>query len=133
LTIEQLKQYRDLKNEIADLEQRIENAVVMDSVQGSDAEFPHILHSVKLEGVPNGDNTYRVQLLEAKLKCKALFNEINDFINSIEDSQLRRIFRYRFVDGLQWEQVTDNIEGYTVYALKKKVYRYLKKCTHLST
>ena len=98
MTIEQLKQYRDLKNEIADLEQRIENAIVMDSVQGSDTEFPHILHSVKLEGVPNDDNTYRVQLLEAKLKCKALFNEINDFINSIEDSQLRRIFRYRFID-----------------------------------
>jgi len=104
LTIEQLKQYRDLKNEIADLEQRIENAIVMDSVQGSDTEFPHILHSVKLEGVPNGNNTYRVQLLEAKLKCKALFNEINDFINSIEDSQLRRIFRYRFIDerSNQW-------------------------------
>ena len=132
MTINQLKQYRGLIREIADLECRIQNDVVLFTVQGSAPQFPYNLHSRKLEHIPDGDNKYKEQLLVAKLKCKRLFSEINDFISSIEDSQLRQIFMYKYIDGLQWEQVADKIEGYTVYALKKKVYRHLKKFTGIT-
>ena len=128
LTIKELKQYRDLQKEIQDLESRIKNAVVLDTVKGSDIEFPYTLHSRKLEGVPDSDNTYRVQLLKAKLKCKQEFQKLNDFINSIDDSQLRRIFRYKFIDGYTWTKTAMLIGGgNTAECLIMKVKRYFKK------
>lgn len=48
------------------------------------------------------------------------------FIETIPDSQTRKIFRYRFVDLLSWGKVARNIGGgNTSDSVRKKVIRYI--------
>lgn len=48
------------------------------------------------------------------------------FIETIPDSQTRRIFHYRFVDLLTWRQVAKKIGGgNTSDSVRKKVIRYI--------
>lgn len=126
MTIKELKQYRDLQKEITDLEIRIKNLTVKDTVKGSDVEFPYTLHSRKIEGIPNSDNTYRIQLLKAKLQCKQEFQKLNEFINSIDDSQLRRIFRYKFIDGKSNQWIALKLGYQDEGTIRKKINNYLE-------
>lgn len=53
--------------------------------------------------------------------------ELAAWIDSIPDSQTRRIFRLRYVDGLPWATVSMRM-GYTcVDSARKVVERYLEK------
>ena len=111
--------------------------------------------SPKLDGMPHGsdvsspvENTVeQIMMLEAALTRKhdALVNltarisarqtliilerdKLEQFINTVTDSNLRQMFTLRFVNGLPWEQVAAGIgEGYSVEAVRKAVYRYIKK------
>lgn len=48
------------------------------------------------------------------------------YINDIDDSRLRMIFKLRFVKGLQWSQVAAHIGGNnTAKSVSKACYRYL--------
>ncbi len=126
MTKKQLKQYRNLKKEISNLESRIHNAVLRDTAQGSMSEFPYTKHSIKLEGVPDEDNTYRNQLLESKINCRLEFNKLNDFINSIEDSQLRQIFRYKFVDGRSNQWIALKLGYQDESTIRRKINNYFE-------
>ena len=53
--------------------------------------------------------------------------EIESFIRSVEDYQIRRILSYRFVDLLTWNQTARMIGGNnTEDSVKKMCYRFLK-------
>lgn len=53
-------------------------------------------------------------------------NRLERYINNIDDSRLRMIFKLRFVNGLQWPQVAAHIGGNnTVKSVSKACYRYL--------
>ena len=54
--------------------------------------------------------------------------EIENFIRSVEDYQIRLILSYRFVDLLTWNQTARMIGGNnTEDSVRKMCYRYLKK------
>ena len=54
--------------------------------------------------------------------------EIESFIRSVEDYQIRLILSYRFVDLLTWNQTARMIGGNnTEDSVKKMCYRFLKK------
>lgn len=48
MTVEQLKQYRSICAEIEEKTTELNNAVLRDTVKGSDDEFPYIQHSVEI-------------------------------------------------------------------------------------
>jgi hypothetical protein len=49
-------------------------------------------------------------LLDSKLKkCVHEFNRLNNYIQSIEDSEMRIILTFRYIKGLCWEQVAAGI------------------------
>ena len=68
-------------------------------------------------------------IIEAKLQqCIYERNRLERYINSIDDSFLRQIFTYRFVNGLPWEQVAACAGGSNTPAgVKMACYRYLKQ------
>ena len=113
----ELRQYVSIKNEIADLEKRIEKeyskeiTVVAGKVKGSLACFPYteVRTSVLLDDpteLAARDKLIAIREKKKKeLADKAL--EIETFINSIEDSELRMIFKYRFIDGLKQVDVAN--------------------------
>lgn len=56
------------------------------------------------------------------------YNRLTRFIAGVEDSLMRQILRFRYIDGLSWKAVAMRIGGNnTASSVKKKVYRYLKK------
>lgn len=68
------------------------------------------------------------KLCEMKMKRQAKRIELLHYIDTIQDSQLRRIFMYRFYDGLTWLTVAHKIGGRnTEDSVKKQVYRFLYK------
>lgn len=64
-------------------------------------------------------------------KCRQCFHERNRlerYIADIDNSLLRQIFTYRFVNGLTWDQVAACIGGgNTADSVRMACYRYIKK------
>lgn len=67
--------------------------------------------------------------IEAKQKqCLCERNRLERYIAAIPDSLTRRIFTYRFINGLPWLQVAYSVGGKnTEDSVKKICYRYLKE------
>ena len=124
-----LKQYKDLCREINELEnnyiKKLENRNVSDIVTGSNNEFPYQTMTYKLEGLVHTDKLRDV-LVERKVKCEQLKIKIEDFISNIPDSRTRRVFQYRYIDGLTWQQVSRRIGGYEESYPRKIHDRYLE-------
>ena len=125
MTPERLKQYRSLKAEIEELAEQIQMLESSDIVQGSDKEFPYIKHNFKVE-TAECDRTRELLRKELGL-LKSEYHALNEFINNIADSEIRRIFRYRYIEGLKWFQIASRLkvcgDGSTE---RKKHDRFLK-------
>ena len=68
-------------------------------------------------------------IIEAKHKqCMYERKRLERYIAGIDDSLLRQVFTYRFVNGLPWEQVAANVGGgNTGGSVRMMCYRYLKR------
>lgn len=123
-----LVQYTDLQEEIRDIRRRVERArgqmerletegTVLDAVKGTrqDGTFG----SIRIEGFPYADyekrrrslQSYLLKLADMEEKLLELTNQAEEYINSIEDSRMRRIAQYRIMDGLSWYEVADRMGG----------------------
>ncbi|WMI81931.1 DUF1492 domain-containing protein [Anaerotignum sp. MB30-C6] len=142
---ELLDQYVDLQDEIKDLKRRINKikaeierleseGTVLDSVKGSRKDGT--IGSIRIEGFPvlcydeklSQLYRYKAQLEKAEQQAIKLVNEIEIYINSIEDCRMRRIIRYRFIDKLSWNQVADRLGGNnTEGSIKMAVSRFMEK------
>jgi hypothetical protein len=131
LTKEILIQYCDLKEEIRDLEKRIqdiedrlvrieEDGAVTDSVTcGRKGKKP--LGTIKISGFPFIERRKVKTSLQVKqLKYSGLVsryleltNDVDDYINNLGDSRMRRILRFRYLDDMTWLQVANSIGGIT--------------------
>ena len=123
-----LIQYADLQEEIKDLRKRIEKTkyqiaqlekqgIVSDTVRGSRQDGT--IGPIKITGFPDRDyhkrkNTLNLQLMllqEKEDELLELTNEAELYIESIEDSRIRRIFRYRYLDDMRWEKGARRMGG----------------------
>lgn len=58
-----------------------------------------------------------------------LTNSVEEYINSIDDSRMRRIIQYRILDNLPWCDVAEKIGGKsTGESCRKYFERFLEKC-----
>ena len=125
MTAERLRQYKSIKAEIEELAEQIHRLESSDIVQGSDREFPYIKHNMKVE---TGECDHTRDMLKKELGLlKSEYHALNEFINNIADSEIRRIFRYRYIEGLKWFQIASRLkvcgDGSTE---RKKHDRFLK-------
>lgn len=142
-----LKQYVSLKKEVEDEEQRIRSMQeeidrmspaadeVSDIVtRGKRGKKP--LGTVTIHGVGDESkiNRKRARLRERKArqeirlsKLELMVLDAEDFINTVEDSETRRIMRFFYLEGKTWNQTAEAMgEGYSGDACKKKVQREIK-------
>lgn len=70
-----------------------------------------------------------VRAMEYKQQLAVVeYNRLTRYIAGVEDSLMRQILRFRYIDGLSWKAVAMRIGGNnTASSVKKKAYRYLKK------
>ena len=128
-----LEQYTDMQAEHKDLVKRIQKLndqilkmeesgyTVVDSV-ACGKKGKKAIKTVKVEGFPYPDYERKRSLLKRYKKKLELFDqellekttEAEKYISSIEDSRIRRIMRYRYIDNLTWQQVANRMgKGYT--------------------
>lgn len=69
---------------------------------------------------------YRLRVEENLSRCTALVEELQSFINGIGDSELRRLFTLRYINGYTWQKVAFEMGGYDESAPRKKHDRYLR-------
>lgn len=63
---------------------------------------------------------------EMQQRLLEMLNEVEIFVDGIEDSRLRRIFRYRYVDNMSWLQVAIQMGGkHTADSCRNAHDRYL--------
>ena len=117
-----LVEYADMLEEIKDLRRRIQDdqkkinqlsqTIVSDSVTcGKKGKKP--LRTVKIKGFPNMEINRRIGLLK-KRKAKMMLLEsdllekqiqVEEYIDGIDKSELRMMFRLYYLDNLAWYQV----------------------------
>ena len=128
-----VKEQKDLAERIASTQRNIENIerrlqkieageVVKDKVYGGEGGIQGFV----IEGVPTAEyEMLKTSLLRKKLLLEKQIDiqreqeevvllaltEVEEFITRIEDSHIRRIVRFRVVDGLTWKQVAHRMGG----------------------
>ena len=119
-----LIQYADMKEEVKDLRKRIvklekeikkieEEGAVTDVVRGGMGGIEHF----KVTGFPVPEHGRKKSLLKrrkALLEQKEeelleLMTKTEEYIDSISQSDLRMIFRFRYIDGMEWSKVAINM------------------------
>lgn len=114
-----IRQYRDLVKEIEELKNRISEVqklssvqVVKDSVSGSNPHFPYQKNIFTIEGLEQ-INSRRKKILQKRIwRCERLKLEIEEFIDTIEDSKTRRVFQLRYIYGCGWEKISRMLGGW---------------------
>ena len=119
MTKEELNQLNDLKEEIKELEQKIKHleqkkiGATYDKVKASYLDFPFIQGNATIYGFDSKSAEAREAAIENKIKILAARRrkaekaeeKISNFINSVEDSRVRRIMEHRYIDGYKWEKI----------------------------
>ena len=138
-----LTQYNDLKKEAEDIRNRIksteeqirqieEEKTAKDVVKGGLGGIQHF----SIEGFPckaysqkkTRLYSYKAALESTEMELIEKTKEVEEFINSVEDSQIRRIIRYRVIDDLSWRDVAIHMGGFnTEINLTKAYQRFLDK------
>lgn len=139
-----LEQYTSIKKEIADLERMIaesnskikkfEKQVVSDTVTGTRPDLT--IGPIKITGIAqqqidreNELNRNRIQKMKRfKKKLEKLVAEVEEYIQKIPDSEVRRIARMRYIENLSWRRVAVHMgKGYTEDSCRIKMDRFLGK------
>lgn len=134
MTEEELRQYRKLKREAVDLEQRIDKLYEKEvgtgygTVKASSKEFPFCEYRVGVwieDPKQADDRDQLIKMYSDRLdRARKAILKIEQFISDIPDSELRQIFEYRFIDGKKVKEIGDflNMDRSTV---GKKIIRYI--------
>ena len=139
-----LKQYSSVKKEIADLEQMMANSkrkikkyekqVVSDTVIGTRQDGT--TGPMKITGIAQQYIDREYELNEKRIqrmgRCKErlgkLLAETEEYIDTIPDSEIRRIARWRYLEELEWNQVAIRMgKGYSKDSCRMRMERFLQK------
>lgn len=109
MTREQLKSYRSKKEEIAELEEKLKNLSGDDSFTCSSVinnynsgyPVPQAVVGMDWKRYDRCRKQYALRAEELKRECES----VEAYIESIEDSMVRRIFRMYFLEGLSQKQI----------------------------
>lgn len=143
-----LVQYREMMEEIKDirrrrkqLEQRIQQlTVVSDTVKGTRKDGT--IGCIKITGYPVPEyyrnrgllQRYDAQLARMEGELLELAIQAEEYIQGIEKSELRIMFRFYFIDGLSYETVAYQMNRmfpkrkikYTDENIRKRIQRFLE-------
>ena len=129
MTKEKLEQYQSLCKEIKELKQEIDSmcrdTTTKDSVTGSSPHYPYTIHQIVIEGV---DYEHRPIVEAMQRQLQRAINqrmEIEEYIASIDDSQIRQVIRLKYVQGYSWQRVATVLGYRDEGTMRKKLDKYL--------
>ena len=137
---ELLKEREDIRRRLKRTEARLEKieeggCLVADSVTcGKRGKKP--LGTKVIRGIPFPElkellrrlGIQKAQLERAEAKVTENVKAAEDFIQGVTDSRMRRLLRYRYLDGLSWTEVAIRMGGrHTADSCRMAVERFLAK------
>lgn len=140
MTRKELEEVFHIEKEIQDIEKRIEKyednpKTIKSKGTCSSASFPYTEQHYMVECAEYNPKMYtlkaKLKLFQEKLENKK--QEIEDYIETIPFSEIRQIFRYRYLDNKNWVQIAHEMnklyrkEEYTENSVRHKHDRYLEK------
>ncbi len=130
-----LKKYKPNKDRLIRIENQIqelcerESTVVMGKVTGSSADFPYteVRTSVQMYDPYEEENVRRqIRRKEAdRLLILKEQKEVEDYINGIDDPEIKEIFELSFLEGKKQIEVAE-IVGYSRGRISQKIGEQLK-------
>jgi len=134
MTREELSRLRNIQKEIELIKRELNTITeeyVTDKVTGSRLEHPYIFTSFKISGYDSGGYSSKVMRLERKLKRKLdeLMDErerLEEYIESVNDDITRMILRLRYINGLGWNQIGNEL-GYSERQVRRKHAQWIGK------
>lgn len=130
---EQLERYLSQKEEIRELRYKLEHLREGDSLIGNSTIFDYSTGFPRPQAVVgydyNKERRLRAQYSTRLAKLRYDCEETEQWIEAIPDSQTRRIFRMRFLEGMILEQIGKkmHVDKSTV---SRKIDNFLKVATH---
>lgn len=121
----ELSRYYWLKKEVKNLEERLEEF-------GSGLKAMNMETEAGSSGVHDSIQEKRAQLVErlinARLTALEEYLKIESYIEKVDDSEIRQIMRYRFLDLYGWFKIGD-LMNYDRTTCSKKLRAYIKNPT----
>lgn len=130
MTKEELIEYCNLKKEIEDLEKRIDK-IHKTTEMVSDAVQNGYKHRAIIFGV---DLSRKRKIHEYENKLQRFYNKlfeeqnrIEDYIEKIPKSDIRQIFRYKYIDNFNWLQIMHLMKYKSESTARMKHDRFLEE------
>lgn len=124
-----LNKYYYLKKEIENLEERIITfGVGVSSVKIKELDVDS---SPKFCSIQEKISELKDLWIEKRVEALEEYIKIEHYISNIEDSEIRQIMRYRYLDLKKWDDIDTLLHNGINYS-KKKYYKYLKSYPSLS-
>lgn len=134
MTKEELEQYSKIKKEIIYLENKINKLEEKNPIASDSVQTGFIGKRKKISSISGIDikhqkriSDYRTKLYMFKAQLVVKQAEIEDFIESIEDADLRLIIRYRYEDEFSWIKIMHIMRYNDESTARKKCERFLEK------
>ena len=134
-----LEQADSLIEEIKDIERRLKNiekrekTILGDSVTGSEYEYPYIKRNFRVNGVSNKlfssktKRQYKKMLKSKRYKYEKMIKQIEYELNYIDDSEIRRIIRFRYYDKFSWIKIQIEMGYKSENTARMKLERFFEK------
>lgn len=127
MTEKELSRYYYLKKEIKDLEDRLKEFGVGLSAINLDKELSG---SSAHNSIQEKRAMLKEKWINARLTALEEYLKIENYIESVEEVEIRQIMRYRFLDLYDWYKIGE-LMNYDRTTCSKKVRTYLKH-SHIS-
>ena len=129
MTLRDLSKYHDLKIELLDIDSRIKEleSTLVKATKYTDMKVDRSFSNSS----PTEEIAIRIKSLKENYNKKQikLFDElakIEEYLDKVDNSEVRTIMRKRFIDLMTWEEVADNMH-YSKPVPYYKVKEYLNK------
>jgi len=134
MTKEELGKLGSIQKEIELIKKELNTITeecVTDKVTGSMVEHPYIFTHFKICGYDSGGYSVKVKRLERKLmrKLDELMDErerLEEYIEDVDDDITRMILRLRYINGLGWNQIGNEL-GYSERQVRRKHAQWIGK------
>lgn len=112
MTKKELSQLRYLNREIeADKRRLAELEAAATDTAAKITGMPHVPGISNKSAIAAQIADIRIVIEEKLVHCMKEYNRLNRYIAGIDDSLIRQILSYRYVDGYDWDQVAAHIGG----------------------
>ncbi len=119
---QELSRYYWLKKEVEDLTERIATFGV--GISSIKIKELNVEGSARYESIQEKIAELKDKWMEKRISALEEYLKIEKYISEIDDTELKLMFRYRFLDCKKWDEIAEML-NYDRTSVSKKVRKYI--------